>query len=118
MLAGWFYKCSYPHLYCYLTKKKEAKKKSSNSSNDYINTFKANLKVLPIKNRERHCGEEAGGTLVLTGDKNWYGVGHNAVANFDGTDYLIFHGYDAADNGKPKLRIEKLQWVDGWPVVQ
>ena len=58
-----------------------------------------------------------GGSLVLEGDKNWYGVGHNAVANFNGIDYLVFHGYDAHDNGKPKLRIEKLNWINGWPVV-
>lgn len=59
-----------------------------------------------------------GGTLVLQGNSNWYGVGHNAVATFDGTDYLVFHAYDAHDNGKAKLRIEKLAWVNGWPVVE
>ena len=58
-----------------------------------------------------------GGSLLLEGDKNWYGVGHNAVANFDGTDYLVFHGYDAHDNGKSKLRIGKLVWPGGWPQV-
>lgn len=58
-----------------------------------------------------------GGDIVLEGDKNWYGVGHNAVCNFDGTDYLIFHGYSASDNGRSKLRIEKLKWVKDWPVV-
>lgn len=58
-----------------------------------------------------------GGSLVLEGDKNWHGVGHNAVATFSGTDYLVFHAYDANDNGKSKLRIEKLDWVNGWPVV-
>jgi len=58
-----------------------------------------------------------GGTIVLAGDKDWYGVGHNAVCEFDGKDYLIFHGYDASDQGKSKLRIEKLQWKKGWPVI-
>ncbi len=59
-----------------------------------------------------------GGTLVLEGDKNWYGVGHNGAYTFDGKDYLIFHGYDAADKGRSKLRIEIMQWdKDGWPVV-
>jgi arabinan endo-1,5-alpha-L-arabinosidase len=59
-----------------------------------------------------------GGTIVLQGDKNWYGVGHNAVYTFEGKDYLIFHGYDAADNGRSKLRIEEVKWDnDGWPVV-
>jgi arabinan endo-1,5-alpha-L-arabinosidase len=59
-----------------------------------------------------------GGTLLLEGDAKWHGVGHNAVCRFDGVDYLVFHGYDAADRGRSKLRIEKLTWdVDGWPVV-
>ncbi|MEP7320169.1 MAG: arabinan endo-1,5-alpha-L-arabinosidase [Panacibacter sp.] len=58
-----------------------------------------------------------GGSTLLEGDKNWHGVGHNAVATFNGTDYLVFHGYDANDNGKPKLRIEKLKWINGWPVA-
>lgn len=61
---------------------------------------------------------QGGGTLVLAGDRSWYGVGHNAVCTFDGTDYLVFHGYDAADKGHSKLRIEKLRWdADGWPQV-
>ncbi|HEY6977252.1 MAG TPA: arabinan endo-1,5-alpha-L-arabinosidase [Chitinophagaceae bacterium] len=58
-----------------------------------------------------------GGSLVLEGNKNWYGVGHNAIVSFDGTDYLVFHGYDAGDKGKSKLRIEKLSWLDEWPLI-
>jgi arabinan endo-1,5-alpha-L-arabinosidase len=58
-----------------------------------------------------------GGSILLAGDNNWYGVGHNAVANLNGDDFLIFHAYDAKDNGRSKLRIEKLNWEDGWPVV-
>jgi arabinan endo-1,5-alpha-L-arabinosidase len=61
--------------------------------------------------------EKGGGTLLLQGDDNWYGVGHDAVYTFDGRDYLIFHGYDAHDKGISKLRIEKLDWRDGWPEV-
>ncbi|RZK61699.1 MAG: arabinan endo-1,5-alpha-L-arabinosidase, partial [Hymenobacter sp.] len=62
--------------------------------------------------------EQGGGTLLLQGDADWYGVGHNAVASFDGTDYLVFHGYDAHDKGRPKLRIEALSWsAEGWPAV-
>src|SRR5215831_3864278 len=58
-----------------------------------------------------------GGSLVAEGDKNWYGVGHNAVYTFDGKDYIIYHGYDASDNGRSKLIIHTLAWKDGWPVV-
>ncbi|MES2279015.1 MAG: family 43 glycosylhydrolase [Bacteroidota bacterium] len=60
---------------------------------------------------------KGGGAIVLAGDSNWYGVGHNAVCTFDGVDYLIFHGYDASDKGNSKLRIERLTWNGGWPVV-
>ena len=63
--------------------------------------------------------EQGGGTTVLAGDQHWFGLGHNSVYTFDGTDYLVFHGYDAADQGRSKLRIEKLTWdAKGWPVVQ
>jgi len=59
-----------------------------------------------------------GGKLLLVGDSRWHGVGHNSVYTFDGVDYLIFHGYDADDNGKSKLRIEKIKWNGrGWPSV-
>ena len=44
-------------------------------------------------------------------------VGRNAVATFDKVDYLIFHGYDAQDCDRPKLRIEPLTWsADDWPL--
>jgi arabinan endo-1,5-alpha-L-arabinosidase len=45
-------------------------------------------------------------------------VGHNAVAAFEGIDYLIFHAYDGKDRGRSKLRIEKLGWKNDWPVVE
>lgn len=61
---------------------------------------------------------KGGGTILLQGDEHWYGVGHNAVFTDKKTDYLVFHGYDAADHGISKLRIEKLDWDNyGWPKV-
>ncbi len=60
-----------------------------------------------------------GGRLVLEGNTRWHGVGHNAVVSFDGKDYIVFHGYDANQNGAPKLRIERLEWdKNGWPLVK
>lgn len=59
-----------------------------------------------------------GGDIVLAGDVNWYGVGHNAAVSFDRNDYLVFHGYDASDaRGASKLIIEKITWKKGWPRV-
>lgn len=61
---------------------------------------------------------KGGGAIVLQGNKDWYGVGHNSAYTFDGKDYLIFHGYDASDNGRSKLIIEEIKWdTAGWPVV-
>lgn len=61
---------------------------------------------------------KGGGKLLLAGDDRWHGVGHNSVYNFDGEDYLLFHGYDGQDNGISKLRIERLSWdMQGWPVL-
>jgi len=72
----------------------------------------------PYLDRDGVAMTLGGGSVVLEGDKNWNGVGHNAVVNFDGSDYLVFHGYDANDKGRSKLRIEKLIWPGDWPVVQ
>ena len=58
-----------------------------------------------------------GGSLVVEGNKEWNGAGHSATVSFDGADWLVFHGYDAADGGRSKLRIEKISWINGWPVL-
>lgn len=72
----------------------------------------------PYLDEEGNDMARAGGKLLLAGDRHWHGVGHNAVATFNNTDYLIFHAYDANDEGKPKLRIEKLAWdKQDWPQI-
>jgi arabinan endo-1,5-alpha-L-arabinosidase len=61
-----------------------------------------------------------GGSLVLEGDaKEWFGAGHNAVYQFDGKDYIVYHGYDALDKGRSKLLINELAWdSEGWPTLK
>lgn len=72
----------------------------------------------PYLDEEGKSLAKGGGKMLLGGDDNWHGVGHNAVVNSTGKSYIIFHGYDALDDGKPKLRIEKLTWDDqSWPVI-
>lgn len=61
---------------------------------------------------------EGGGSLVIEGNKNWYGVGHNSIFTFDGKDYTFMHGYDASDKGLPKLIVKEVTWVNGWPTVE
>jgi arabinan endo-1,5-alpha-L-arabinosidase len=60
----------------------------------------------------------SGGTLLLSGDTRWKGPGHCAVYNEGDAYYLVYHAYDANDNGIPTLRINDLLWTeDSWPVV-
>lgn len=89
---------------------------------------KSNYKVIvgrakgvtgPYVDRDGKRLDHGGGTLVVGPDARWYGAGHCGVYDFDGTDYMIFHGYDATDQGKPKLRLDVLRWdADGWPQAE
>jgi arabinan endo-1,5-alpha-L-arabinosidase len=57
-----------------------------------------------------------GGSIFLQGNKEWHGVGHNGICSADGKDYIVYHGYDAADGGKSKLLVQELKWdKKGWP---
>lgn len=60
---------------------------------------------------------QGGGSIVIKGNKDWPGLGHNAAYTFDGKDYLVLHAYEAADNGIQKLRILPMTWQDEWPMV-
>ena len=72
----------------------------------------------PYLDREGKSMRTGGGSVLMKGDENWHGVGHNAVATIDDKDYLLFHAYDANDNGRSKLRIFELLWdKDDWPIV-
>ncbi|WP_245623413.1 arabinan endo-1,5-alpha-L-arabinosidase [Catenovulum maritimum] len=72
----------------------------------------------PYLDKSGKSMDQGGGSIVLQGDKNWYGLGHNSIYEFDGVTKLVFHAYDANDNGAPKLKIIDVDWsVDGWPKI-
>lgn len=72
----------------------------------------------PYLDKEGRDLARGGGSLLLAGTPEWPGVGHNAVYTFDGKDYIVFHAYEAADNGLQKLKIAELHWdADGWPFL-
>jgi beta-xylosidase len=69
----------------------------------------------------------AGGTQVLASNGNrWVGVGHHAVmTDTTGQDWMVYHGIDRDDgwldepggiNKRPML-VDRMDWIDGWPVV-
>src|SRR5690348_16878945 len=71
---------------------------------------------------------QTGGTPVITQNGNrWIGTGHNGmVTDLSGQDYLVYHAIDRNEpyldapygiNRRPML-IDRLDWIDGWPVVR
>lgn len=72
----------------------------------------------PYLDKEGKDLAAGGGSLFLGGTPAWPGVGHNGAYTFDGKDYVVFHAYEAADNGLQKLKIAEMSWdQDGWPFV-
>lgn len=62
---------------------------------------------------------EGGGSLVVEGDENYFGVGHNSVYTFGNKDYIFYHGYEKKSNGAPKLIIKELLWdTENWPSLK
>lgn len=72
----------------------------------------------PYVDKEGKFLNNGGGSLVLEGNENWYGAGHNSAYTFDGKDYIIFHAYEKKHNGASKLKVAELQWdAELWPVL-
>jgi arabinan endo-1,5-alpha-L-arabinosidase len=62
-----------------------------------------------------------GGTIILRAgaeETRWRGPGHIAVLADSGKDYIVYHAYDARNDGRPTLRIAPMSWTsDGWPIA-
>ncbi len=72
----------------------------------------------PYVDKEGVPMTKGGGSLIIEGDDDFYAIGHNSVYNFDGVWYMYSHGYDAHDEGTPKLMVHILEWdEEGWPYV-
>jgi len=72
----------------------------------------------PYRDKEGKSMTQGGGTLLLGGNPAWPGLGHNSTYTLDGRDYVVFHAYEAADNGLQKLKIAEVTWDDEqWPVL-
>lgn len=72
----------------------------------------------PYLDKEGKALTQGGGSLVVQGNKDYAGVGHNAAYHLDGKDYFICHAYSVAEEGAPKLIVREMTWTpDGWPEV-
>lgn len=73
----------------------------------------------PYLDKDGISMSQGGGTLVVKGDENYYGIGHNSAYTFNDTDYMFSHGYDAHDRGRSKLVRHEILWdEDGWPTLK
>lgn len=72
----------------------------------------------PYLDKEGKAMDKGGGSLVIQGNKDYAGIGHNAAYHWNGKDYFISHAYAIAEDGVPKLIIREMNWTpDGWPIV-
>jgi arabinan endo-1,5-alpha-L-arabinosidase len=87
-------------------------------SNYYIVAGRANQVNGPYYDRNGIKLTTGGGTIVCKGNDQWAAVGHNGIFTYRGSDYMVFHGYNVVENGKPLLIIRKINWSeDGWPEI-
>ncbi len=72
----------------------------------------------PYLDKEGNLLSQGGGTILVKGNQDFFGVGHNSAYTFEEKDYLVYHGYDAKQNGRSVLIIKELKWdSDLWPLV-
>jgi arabinan endo-1,5-alpha-L-arabinosidase len=70
----------------------------------------------PYIDRDGKAMLAGGGTRLIATYGQWHGPGHNGIFEENGTDWIVYHAYDALEVGVPKLRIEALTWdAAGWP---
>ncbi|MCL6523373.1 MAG: family 43 glycosylhydrolase [Thermoflavifilum sp.] len=60
---------------------------------------------------------DGGGTVIVEGNENFPGLGHNSILHDQGKDYIVTHAYDAKKNGLPQLVILPIKWENDWPIV-
>lgn len=72
----------------------------------------------PYQDRAGTPSMQGGGTLVLASNGNERGPGGQTAYHDGAIDWLVYHYYDAAQNGAAKLQIRQIHWsADGWPQV-
>ncbi len=57
--------------------------------------------------------------VVLSGNDRFKGPGHNAefVTDAAGSDWILYHAIDVSDPRGRKLMLDRVDWIDGWPVI-
>lgn len=59
---------------------------------------------------------DGGGAPFLGTEGDFIGPGHMSIFSENGTDYFGYHYYDGSRGGSARYNIERLLWIDDWPV--
>lgn len=88
------------------------------SSSYYVVVGRSRSVLGPYVGKDGKSQMEGYGAVVLRGDRRYRGPGHVAVLRDGPRDYLVYHAYDAQQDGRSVLRIAPIDWTpDGWPLV-
>lgn len=75
----------------------------------------------PYVDRDGRKMKDGGGSIVLHADQDktgrFKGPGHVDILQDGYVEHIVYHAYDSQNGGRPTLRIQRLTWQDGWPVV-
>lgn len=58
--------------------------------------------------------------IVIKGNKQFVGTGHNSeiITDDEGNDWILYHAVKVDSPKGRKLMLDRVTWVDGWPVVE
>ena len=88
------------------------------ASSYYLVVGRSRRPLGPFTGRDGRSMLDGYGTVVLRGNRELRGPGHNAVLAEGNRHWLVYHAYDAQRDGVPTLRISPITWTeDGWPTA-
>ncbi len=58
--------------------------------------------------------------ILIHKNERFVGTGHNSeiVSDNDGNDWVLYHAVDVNNPSGRVLMLDKINWIDGWPVVE
>lgn len=72
----------------------------------------------PYLDKDGQRMDRGAGSIVVQGNDQWAGIGHNAAYTFEGKDIFVSHAYSRQD-GQSYLFLKDLKWDQGgWPIVE
>lgn len=74
----------------------------------------------PYMDRQGHPMLENNHEILIRRNNQFVGTGHNSeiVTDDDGNDWILYHAVKVDSPKGRKLMLDRIEWIDGWPVVE